>query len=656
MRKRVQSFISVLCALALLLGCAPLAMAESTDAVAVSVISVQWDDVNNQDGLRPAAVTAALYGGGAEYDKVTLTEENNWTGMLAAPAYAGEAPVSYQWKVDAPAGYSARVEAAKDGTTAATLTHKPATLDTGVKLTWQNDENAQALRPDSVNVQLLCDGLPCAVATLSAGNGWAAEWTGLPRNSGGGKAAAYTVAAPEAENYTIMVYGRAEGGFVVTAVLETGRLTVSRQVQNAPAETDLSKLTYEVSGPDSRLPVTVSDAEFVLENAAPGSYLVKETYRDDAAEGFTLDPAASVTTAAVRVKPGGTGAVTLNNVFVEKKEAEGEAKADNGPGAAELNQLTFIIDGPDERMPMTVNYGQFSGGRFTLDKIRCGTYTVVETNAGALLKEYTLVVAESTQGILVQVKDGAVTARLTNVYEKNTPEDDHPEDERIDIPVIKTWVDNDNRDGNRPATVTVRLLANGVETDSTVLTAGNGWSHVFEGLPTVDDQKEPIVYTFTEDPVPMYETVVNGSSIINVYQPELTSASVKKICNDNNNAAGLRPTSIYAILSDGARTVTTVVLTEANGWSATVNGLPTVINGAQVQYSWKEQEVLGYQREDTQTAGDVTTFTNKLYERPTPPPDQKGPKTPGTPILIIEEYGTPLGVEIIINHVGDCFD
>ena len=100
MRKRVQSFISVLCALALLLGCVPMAMAESTDAAAVSVISVQWDDVGDQDGLRPAAVTAALYGGGKEYDKVTLNEENNWTGMLAAPVYAGETPVSYQWKLD----------------------------------------------------------------------------------------------------------------------------------------------------------------------------------------------------------------------------------------------------------------------------------------------------------------------------------------------------------------------------------------------------------------------------------------------------------------------------------------------------------------------------------------------------------------------------
>ncbi len=656
MRKRVQSFISVLCALALLLGCMPMAMAESTDAAAVSVISVQWDDVGDQDGLRPAAVTAALYGGGKEYDKVTLNEENNWTGMLAAPVYAGETPVSYQWKLNAPAGYTAQVEDAKDGTTVATLSHKPATLDTGVKLTWKNDQNAQALRPESVNVQLLSDGLPCAVATLNAGNGWAAEWTGLPKNSGAGEAVLYTVAAPEAENYTFKVSGSAAAGFAVTAVLGTGELTVNRQVQNAPAGTDMTKLAYEISGPDSRLPVTVSDAQYVLENAAPGSYLVKEKYQEGAAEGYTLDAAASVTTAAVRVKPGASSIVTLKNVFVEKKEAEGEAQADNGPDAADLNELTFIIDGPDEKMPMTVNYGQFTGGKFTLDNIKCGTYTVVETNAGTLLKEYTLVIAESTQGILVQVKDDTATAKLTNVYEKNTPDEENPEGNPLNIPVMKTWVDNDDRDGNRPGSVTVRVLANGQQVASAVLTAANGWSHVFEDLPRTDDQKQPIIYTITEDPVPMYETMVNGSSVINVYKPEVTSATVMKVWDDNNNAAGLRPASIYATLSDGTRTVATVVLTEAKGWSATVDNLPTVINGAPAQYSWKEQEVLGYQKVGAQTTGNITTFTNKLYQRPTPPPGTKDPKTPGTPFLIIENYGTPLGVEIIINHVGDCFD
>ena len=32
------------------------------------------------------------------------------------------------------------------------------------------------------------------------------------------------------------------------------------------------------------------------------------------------------------------------------------------------------------------------------------------------------------------------------------------------------------------------------------------------------------------------------------------------------------------------------------------------------------------------------------------------PKLPGEPLIEIEDYGTPLGINVIINHVGDCFD
>ena len=81
-----------------------------------------------------------------------------------------------------------------------------------------------------------------------------------------------------------------------------------------------------------------------------------------------------------------------------------------------------------------------------------------------------------------------------------------------------------------------------------------------------------------------------------------------------------------------------------------------MVNGEAAVYTWKEQTVRGYQQEKVETVGSTTIFTNKLYERPTPPPGTKAPTPPGTPYLIIEEYGTPLGVEIIINHVGDCFD
>ena len=82
--------------------------------------------------------------------------------------------------------------------------------------------------------------------------------------------------------------------------------------------------------------------------------------------------------------------------------------------------------------------------------------------------------------------------------------------------------------------------------------------------------------------------------------------------------------------------------------------LPIAVDGRDAVYTWSEQEVLAYQLTRTETVGTTTILTNSLHKRPNPGPD--GPKNPGTPILIIEEYGTPLGVEIMINHVGDCFD
>ena len=97
------------------------------------------------------------------------------------------------------------------------------------------------------------------------------------------------------------------------------------------------------------------------------------------------------------------------------------------------------------------------------------------------------------------------------------------------------------------------------------------------------------------------------------------------------------------------------VLDASNNWTATIGGLPVYVNGEPVTYTWTEQAVIGYVQESKVTQGTVTTFTNGLWERPEEPEKGKKPKTPGK-VIEIEEYETPLGVEIIINHVGDCFD
>ena len=54
-------------------------------------------------------------------------------------------------------------------------------------------------------------------------------------------------------------------------------------------------------------------------------------------------------------------------------------------------------------------------------------------------------------------------------------------------------------------------------------------------------------------------------------------------------------------------------------------------------------------------AGGVTTFTNEIRTRTEEPEKGKKPKTPGDTVTI-DDYDTPLGVYVVINHVGDCFD
>ena len=79
-------------------------------------------------------------------------------------------------------------------------------------------------------------------------------------------------------------------------------------------------------------------------------------------------------------------------------------------------------------------------------------------------------------------------------------------------------------------------------------------------------------------------------------------------------------------------------------------------DGKAITYAWTEQEVSGYRLESIGKAGAVTTFTNKVIEVPEVPQDQPKPRTFGNPIYIFEEYETALGIPVLINHVGDCFD
>ena len=135
-----------------------------------------------------------------------------------------------------------------------------------------------------------------------------------------------------------------------------------------------------------------------------------------------------------------------------------------------------------------------------------GTYYVLETSApeGYEFDPNT----EPYEVTLV----GNTTTWITIENHRTAPE-------TKDIPVTKQWKDGGNAWGLRPDTVTLRLLANGVEVARAEVSGdatADTWSYTFTDLP-IDEGGVPIVYTVTEDPVRCYSTEIDGLTVINRY-------------------------------------------------------------------------------------------------------------------------------------------
>ena len=85
----------------------------------------------------------------------------------------------------------------------------------------------------------------------------------------------------------------------------------------------------------------------------------------------------------------------------------------------------------------------------------------------------------------------------------------------IDLFGEKIWNDKDNESGKRPTSVTVRLLRDGVEIDSRVVTAGTNWGFTFQHLPVDDGYGNIYTYEIREDGVNGYFTRINGATVTN---------------------------------------------------------------------------------------------------------------------------------------------
>ncbi len=112
----------------------------------------------------------------------------------------------------------------------------------------------------------------------------------------------------------------------------------------------------------------------------------------------------------------------------------------------------------------------------------------------------------------VPVENYETTINGTTITNKLIPKESK---EFTDLSGVKTWDDNDNASGQRPTSITVHLLRNGVEVESCTVTAADGWKYSFSNQPVDTGYGTDYKYEVREDAVPGYFSLSNGLNLTN---------------------------------------------------------------------------------------------------------------------------------------------
>ena len=657
--------------------------------ITTATVTKIWDDSENQKNVRPDTIVLKLLANNELYHSFTIgkdykaedeagykttfeKKDNEWVLKVEnLPMYSEGVQQAYTWVEEVPEGYTiSSYEVAKDGKTTITNTYDSERFCLTVLKVWDDDNNSAGFRPKELKVILnakagetelkvteLLDAEGKASFkseyTLSDSNNWAAIVTGLPIYYNGTEITySWTEDEKDLGKYTAtqsLDETKKITYLTNTYVPETTETTVKKEwVDEGHQDKRPESIVMILKGNDK----TVASAEL---KAPDWSATVKDLPKY--AEGKEIDYVWAEAAVPAGYNPKPTSKVdgsttTITNTYLTGSLVIEKAFSDNVKDLDAVKNLEFRIVGPDydEKVKLSEFVKQEDGKfRYEIKNLTPGQYLVYETNADTLFAQTNpnlKYVGGSKPVEAKKVNTGeTVTFSFTNNYSGVS----------TSVNVMKIWNDMDNLDGSRPESITMTLTNTGA---TVTLNEANGWSASIDNLDLYDQNGKEIEYIWSEPEVEGYtpETMKYGNVtvFINTHEPELTSVTVKKVWDDRNNRAKLRPSILRVHLSTG----NDYYLTEDNNWTVTVDNLPKYKNGLEIEYTWSEQTVVGYTQSNVEitTANDgtkVTTFTNR-YRVTTPPTPGNPPPT--TPPVEIEEYETPLNIRVLINHVGDCFD
>ena len=225
---------------------------ETEDPVAIDIlVTKEWNDADNQDGIRPDKITVKLLANDVVVDTVEISkdENGNWSHVFEnLPKFLDEQEINYSVKEDDVEGYTPEISGDIEKGFLVTNTHEPAEIEIPVEKTWDDAENQDGIRPDSVIIKLLADGKDTGkILTLNEDNEWKGTFKELDKNKAG-REIAYTIKEePVPSGYEVAITGTAATGFLVTNTHEPAEIEIPVEKTWNDAENQDGKRTDSVT-------------------------------------------------------------------------------------------------------------------------------------------------------------------------------------------------------------------------------------------------------------------------------------------------------------------------------------------------------------------------------------------------------------------------
>lgn len=555
-------------------------------------VTKKWEDADNQDGIRPASIMVRLTENGvAKGEAVELNADNNWTYTWDGETYdlIKQSKGAYRnysvEEVNVPEGYTYTATNTANGEETITLTnyHTPAVVSKTVTKVWNDKDDQDGKRPDSISVVLKADGEDKATVELNEANGWSYTWENLPEKAAG-QVINYTVEEPDVPaDYEPTVEG----------------LKITNSYTPETIEVSGTKTWDDDNDRDRKRPESIT-INLLADDVKVGSKTV--TAEDGWKYEFTNLP---------KYRDHGTEIV----YSISEEEVDGYVATVNGFNVTNTHNIETVsvsgaktwndAENQDGKRPASITINLLADGEKVASK------TVTEAD-GWKWSFTNLPKNDAGVAIVYTIEEGAIGVKgysssvegynVTNTY---TPE-------TITISGTKTWDDADDQDGIRPEFIKVYLFADDVQVGSATVTPdedGN-WTYSFENQPKYRDGGVEIKYEVTEEPVDDYVTNVNGFNITNTHTPDVTDITVTKVWEDEYNLEGFRPDSVTVILLAGGKEVGTIDLSEDNNWTHTFENLPANAAGEDIAYTVKEMEVENYEVTISGSEEEGYTITN----------------------------------------------